>query len=100
MTDSPRLPSHTVLSWSAMRNTLLRARRSVPSLATLTVIAGTTTGCVAVGGSKHQESPTLGKQLMDLKCALDSGAVSQAEYAAAKAKLLEQPACAPTNQAR
>ncbi len=72
-----------------MRNALLRARRSIPTLAALSVIASTSSGCIAVGGSKHQEPLTLGKQLMDLKCALDVGAMSETEYAAAKAKLLD-----------
>ena len=86
------LPSHTTLVWASMRNALLCARRSVPSLAAMSLIATTSTGCLAVGGSKHSESPTLGKQLLDLKTALDSGAVTEQEYAAEKAKLLHQPA--------
>ncbi len=91
------LPSHTTLAWASIRNALLRARRSVPSLAAMSLIATTSTGCLAVGGSKHSESPTLGKQLLDLKTALDNGAVTEQEYAAEKAKLLHQPSpAAPT----
>ena len=91
------LPSHTALVWASTRNALLRTRRSVPSLAAMSLIATISTGCLAVGGSKHSESPTLGKQLLDLKTALDSGAVTEQEYAAEKAKMLQQPApAAPT----
>ena len=63
----------------------------------MSLIATISTGCLAVGGSKHSESPTLGKQLLDLKTALDNGAVTEQEYAAEKAKMLQQPApAAPT----
>ncbi|MCB1127214.1 MAG: SHOCT domain-containing protein [Verrucomicrobiae bacterium] len=36
------------------------------------------------------QTPTTGQQLIDLKQALDQGAMTQAEYDAAKAKLLQQ----------
>jgi len=35
-------------------------------------------------------APTLGQQLIDLKKALDTGAITEAEYEAEKAKLLNQ----------
>jgi hypothetical protein len=50
------------------------------------------TGCLAlqVGGGDKKESPkpTLGQQLIDLKVAKDTGAMSEAEYETQKAKLL------------
>ena len=47
-------------------------------------------GCIAIGtGSKQQQtSATLGQQLVDLKTAKDTGAITDAEYQAQKAKLL------------
>jgi hypothetical protein len=48
--------------------------------------------CVALhvgGGSKKEvENPTTGQQLIDLKTAKDTGAISDAEYETQKAKLL------------
>ena len=50
------------------------------------------TGCLSlqVGGGTKSESqkPTLGQQLVDLQKAKDSGAITDAEYQAQKAKLL------------
>ncbi len=49
-------------------------------------------GCLAlqVGGGDKQEShkATLGQQLVDLKAARDTGAISEGEYEFQKAKLL------------
>lgn len=50
------------------------------------------TGCLAlqVGGGDKQEShkATVGQQLIDLKAAHDAGAITDAEYNAQKAKVL------------
>lgn len=49
------------------------------------------TGCLAlqVGGDKKEaQKATLGQQLIDLKSAKDTGAITDAEYQAQKAKLL------------
>ncbi len=49
-------------------------------------------GCLALnvgGGSKKEvENPTVGQQLVDLKTARDTGAITDAEYQTQKAKLL------------
>jgi len=45
-------------------------------------------GCVAVGGARNEAPPTLGRQLIDLKAALDTGAISESEYNSAKSRLL------------
>jgi hypothetical protein len=45
-------------------------------------------GCIAVGGNEHFTKPTLGRQLMDLKTARDTGAISDEEYRVAKQDLL------------
>ena len=68
-------------------------RSRLPSLAILSAVAGLSsaslsTGCVAVGGSRKCEPPTLGKQLIDLKAARDAGALTEAEYDAAKSRML------------
>lgn len=45
-------------------------------------------GCIAVGGSDKYTQPTLGKQLQDLKCARESGAITESEYQLAKQNLI------------
>jgi hypothetical protein len=45
-------------------------------------------GCIAVGGNENSHPPTTGQQLVDLKAALDRGAITQAEYDQKKAQLL------------
>ena len=45
-------------------------------------------GCIAVGGNEHYTKPTLGRQLMDLKTARDTGAIGDDEYRQAKDDLL------------
>lgn len=45
-------------------------------------------GCIAVGGSPHVNHPTMGRELMDLKTALEQEAITEAEYHEAKASLL------------
>ena len=51
-------------------------------------------GCVGLsvgGGSKSEvKKPTLGQQLTDLQKARDSGAITEEQYQAQKAKLLSQ----------
>jgi len=44
--------------------------------------------CVAVGGTQNDQRPTTGQELIDLKAALDKGAITQAEYDAKKAQIL------------
>ncbi|MFM7259992.1 MAG: SHOCT domain-containing protein [bacterium] len=82
------LPLSLVLAAACRRDALLRGRGKLPSLAILGAIASLSGGCVAVGGARHSEQPTLGKQLVDLKAALDTGAITEAEYAAAKSRML------------
>ena len=45
-------------------------------------------GCIAVGGTSHQ--PTRGQELIDLKAALDRGAINQAEYDSSKANIINR----------
>lgn len=45
-------------------------------------------GCIAVGGTHNVPKPTTGQELVDLKMALDRGAITQAEYDQKKAKIL------------
>ena len=49
-------------------------------------------GCLALqvgGGDKQEErKATVGRQMIDLKAARDSGAITEAEYEAQKAKVL------------
>lgn len=40
--------------------------------------------------SKHPTQPTLGKELIDLKTAMDQGAITEEEYQAQKRKLMEK----------
>lgn len=86
-TPAPRrFPRALVQQIAARRNDLLRARRTLPAIAALAALQG----CIAVGGTSKIDSPTLGKQLVDLKGALDCGALSESEYQAAKAELLSR----------
>lgn len=73
---------------AARRDALLRGRR-LPAIATLGAIAALQ-GCVAVGGARNTEYPTVGKQLLDLKQALDAGAISQEEFDCVKARILTE----------
>ena len=45
-------------------------------------------GCVGIGGTENVVRPTAGQELIDLKTALDKGAISQAEYEQKKAQIL------------
>jgi hypothetical protein len=47
-------------------------------------------GCVAAIGNRGERTPggTLGQELMDLKKAKDTGAISESDYEAQKARLL------------
>ena len=58
------------------------------SAAVVLAIAFSLTGCVAIGGTSNVQKPTTGQQLIDLKSALDKGALTQAEYDKQKAELL------------
>lgn len=49
---------------------------------------GLASGCIAVGGRSTHDTPTLGRQLIDLKQARDVGAIDDAEFDAARARLL------------
>ena len=46
------------------------------------------TGCAIQIGNRAPDKDTLGQELMDLKKARDSGALSESEYESQKAKLL------------
>jgi hypothetical protein len=45
-------------------------------------------GCVAVSENSATRRPTTGQELVDLKAALDKGAITQAEYDQKKAQIL------------
>jgi hypothetical protein len=47
-------------------------------------------GCIAVGGAEHRPAPTKGQELIDLKRALDGGAINQQEYDATRARILDR----------
>lgn len=81
-----KFPPAVILRAAFRRDALLRGRRVLPALAAIAALQG----CVAVGGTTRSDSPTLGKQLIDLKAALDAGAISEPEYQAAKSQLLKQ----------
>src|ERR1043166_6403029 len=63
-------------------------RMMIPA-ALMLCVAVFLSGCVCVEGNRGEGSGgTVGQQLVDLKKAKDSGAISDAEYEAQKAKLL------------
>jgi hypothetical protein len=47
-------------------------------------------GCIAVGGESNRVTPTRGQELIDLKSALDRGAITQAEYDQTKAQIVSR----------
>ena len=66
-------------------------KKLIRSLALITAIS-LLSGCAfSLGSSEKHEvtTPTLGQQLVDLKKAHDAGAISDTEYQAQKAKLLD-----------
>jgi hypothetical protein len=65
--------------------------RKIVSIVSVTALFGTLVGCGG-GGAKVQSditTTTKGQQLLDLKKALDSGAISQKEYESLRKKVLE-----------
>ena len=60
------------------------------SLASLTLLTGCLNLELGGGSTTRTQSPTLGQQLIDLQKAKDTGAISDADYQAQKAKLLGQ----------
>lgn len=86
-----RLPFVDILRAARRRDALLRCRRRLPAFVTIGALAALP-GCVAVGGARHSSPPTLGRQLIDLKAALEAGAMTEAEYAEAKSRLLREDA--------
>ncbi len=62
----------------------------VPTVAALAALL--LTGCLAldIGGGEKKEAPkaTIGQQLIDLNTAKATGAITEAEYQAQKAKIL------------
>ena len=86
-THRRNLSCNTILRAACLRDRLLRSRRLLPACALLGA-AATLHGCVAVGGTSRHECPTMGRQLIDLKAALDAGAMTEAEYNNTKQQLL------------
>jgi len=82
------LPS--ILRAALLRDRLLRSRRLLPACAVLGM-ASALPGCIAIGRTARNEQPTVGRELMDLKAAFDGGAITEAEYGHAKAKILAGP---------
>ena len=62
--------------------------RTLIVLSASLVIATASVGCIALGGGSKITNPTLGEELTSLRIAKDQGAISDEEYANAKAKLL------------
>ena len=81
-----KFPAAVILRAAGRRDALLRGRRVLPALAAVAALQG----CVAVGGTTRSDAPTLGKELTDLKAALDAGAITEPEYQAAKSQLLSR----------
>ena len=61
----------------------------IASMLTILTLAGLLlSGCIAVGGTEQHNQPTLGRQLIDLKQARDTGAIDEAQYQNAKKEML------------
>ena len=59
----------------------------VLSVALWVGLAGTG-GCIAVGGASNR--PTKGQELIDLKAALDRGAINPSEYETTKSQIMSR----------
>jgi hypothetical protein len=68
---------------------ILMKKLLIPALLAFSLIV-LFTGCIAIGTGPKSEhtNATLGQQLIDLKTAKDTGAITEVEYKAQKAKLL------------
>lgn len=65
----------------------------------LLLISTTLSACMFHGGEqKHISTPTMGQELTDLKTAFDNGALSDAEYQAAREKVIH--ACTQANNGK
>ena len=60
------------------------------SIAAIMSLAFSLAGCMAIGGTSTVQKPTTGQQLVDLKLALDRGAINQAEYDQQKTLILSR----------
>ncbi len=70
-----------------------KSKKSIISLLLIASLAGLATGCSWSVGGGHKSvtmEPTVGQQLIDLQKARDSGAISESEYQAEKARLLNR----------
>ena len=47
-------------------------------------------GCSVSGGTSHRINPTVGKELIDLKRALDENAISEQEYWELREELIDK----------
>ena len=57
--------------------------------AAICLVCLTSTGCIVVSDNSHDpQTPTLGRELRDLKAARDHGAIEQEQYLEARHKLL------------
>jgi len=69
-------------------------KTKILTLMAVLVTAGLLSGCVAAignsDGKKQTSGVTLGQQLIDLQRARDTGAITEAEYATQKARLLNE----------
>lgn len=87
-----------MVGWTRNQVTRMHTPNTIKRLLILAALVVSTllaaTGCVGLsfgGGSKTQkECPTLGRQLIDLQKAKESGAITEPQYEAQKAKLLRQ----------
>jgi len=69
---------------------MIMKTKLIPTITALSLVV-LLSGCIAIGtGPKSQQTnATLGQQLIDLQTAKSVGAITEAEYQAQKAKLLE-----------
>jgi len=64
--------------------------RTLGALVAIVVMTSVLSSCIAIGGTQNDHRPTAGQELVDLKTALDKGAITQEEYDKKKALILGQ----------
>ena len=62
--------------------------RSLAIVFALVVATSVLSSCIAIGGTQNDHRPTAGQELIDLKAALDKGAITQQEYDQKKEQIL------------
>jgi hypothetical protein len=68
---------------------MLNIKRFISAVCAFTMAAALT-GCIGLSIGSSKKSPSLGQELVDLKTALDAGAISPDEYERERGEILKR----------